>query len=86
MGPAVGTGVVWWTGLGAGNPITGGKDAGTTPMLSFRGALSAVWALAPSVFLGVDLGAIYSKPGGIIGQYISSLTRVEADAAVGFAF
>jgi tetratricopeptide (TPR) repeat protein len=86
LGPAAGAGVVWWTGLGAGNPITGGKDAGTTPMLSFRGALSAVWALAPSAFLGFDLGATYSKPSGVLGQYISSLTRVEANAAVGFAF
>jgi hypothetical protein len=90
VGAGVGFGVVWWAGLGQGNPFTAQTaivSGGAIPMPSFTIALRADYLVTPHVFLNVTPAFLYSKTtsDGLTSS-ISGVYRFDLDAGVGYRF
>lgn len=85
LGPTVGVGVVWWSGLGEGNPFSGGRKAdGAIAMPSVRASVAGLLALGRHLFVALDLGGSFTKTvGEELEREVSSIVRIEGTLSLG---
>ena len=87
-GAGVGAGVIWWSGLGDGNPFAG-QDVmitGAIPMPTFQGGLRATFDLLPELYAVLAPELTYSLPTKGLDKSVSALVRVDVNLGVGYRF
>lgn len=85
LGPTMGVGLVWWSGLGEGNPFAGGHKAeGAIAMPSVRASVAGLLSLGRHLFLALDVGGSFTKTvGEELEREVSSIVRLEGTASLG---
>jgi len=92
LGGGVGGGVVFWSGLDEGNPFTleGVAPSGAIALPSLTLSLRAELRLTDALFVALTPELVWSKipssAGNAISGVISSVTRFDLAAGVGYAF
>jgi hypothetical protein len=89
LGADLGVGVIWWDGLGAGNPFTVDQVAasGPVPMPSLQVGLRAEYALSPGFFLALSPELLWSKTTSDgLTMSVSSVRRIDIYAGAGYRF
>jgi Tetratricopeptide repeat len=84
----LGAGVVWWTGLGEGNPFTvgGAGSSGPVPMPSLFAGVAASYQLGRGVSVFAQPAFVFSKTTGDgLSSAVSSVSRFELAVGLGYA-
>jgi hypothetical protein len=89
LGAGLAGGVVWWSGIGAGDPFTFQRQGadGAIPMPSFRASLEVDYRVTPALHVFGGPGYTFSKttsPG--LTMSISSISLLEITVGAGYAF
>ena len=88
VGGGIGAGVVWWSGLGAGNPFAdaGVVISGAIPMPTVEVGASGEYAIRPDLFVALSPRLVYSKTTRGLGDSLSALWRLDVNVGAGYRF
>jgi tetratricopeptide (TPR) repeat protein len=89
LGGGVGAGVLWWSGLEAGNPFTSSGDAitGPIPMPTFEAAGRLEYDLPHGLYLALAPELVFSKTTASgLTSTVSWLFRFDLAVGAGYAF